>query len=377
MVSFTIENLNTTRTKTKRCTQYHIQFILSFIGIKHPHAQQIMDLIAKDTLCLHTHPLPLSTFLTQLRTLLTRMHYTNPLSDLQVAWSLLTRQQSVCILLGGTSGCGKSTLASLLAHRIGITTVISTDHVRSLLRSFDPDKTTHLLWASSYYAGDCMDMQDTTVHPILDGYEAQNALLLDTLDKTIASYHQRQESLVIEGVSLSIESMRYLTKKHPNCIPMLVYISNQQKHAERFAIRAKYMTISPQSNKYIHYFDNIRLIQQHLCKAADTWKIPKINNTNMDKSLAVLHTTILNVLSRIQREGWTVSTQQGHFSMMLEEYSRVYEAAYSSKQVLRKIKQEKKPSQSQPSKHTLFLGHVLLEDELDHVDAAAWGSLAS
>jgi 2-phosphoglycerate kinase len=42
---------------------------------------------------------------------------------------------------------------------------------------------------------------------------------------------------------------------------------------ERFAIRAKYMTVAPKANKYIHYFDNIRLIQRHLCKAADSSKV--------------------------------------------------------------------------------------------------------
>ena len=38
------------------------------------------------------------------------------------------------ILLTGTSGTGKSTLASLLADRLRFTTVISTDHIREMLR---------------------------------------------------------------------------------------------------------------------------------------------------------------------------------------------------------------------------------------------------
>ncbi|KAG0180095.1 hypothetical protein DFQ28_001787 [Apophysomyces sp. BC1034] len=350
-------------------------------------------------------------FLARLQALLIRLNYTNPMTDLQVAWQIMNREQSVCILLGGTSGCGKSTLASLLAHRIGITTVLSTDHVRSLLRSFDPQKSSQLLWASSYHAGE-------NSLGIVKGYEAQNALLFDMLDKTIARFNQRNECLVIEGVALSIENMRKLLKKYPNCIPLLIYISNEQKHAERFAIRAKYMTVAPRTNKYIHYFDNIRLIQQHLCEQADEWMVPKINNTNVDRSLAILHTTVVKVLSRMKRTNERLlDPRTNTLRMLYEEYSQVYEASWSSKQMLRKIRQNSHraddqirtetshrslsfsspelPCSDHPKKrvvkrsHTVFYpskskrrssskSHLSVKpSELDHMDDNAWGSLTS
>ena len=49
------------------------------------------------------------------------------LPDFRSACSLREHTSSVTILLCGTSGTGKSTLASLLASRLGITTVVSTD----------------------------------------------------------------------------------------------------------------------------------------------------------------------------------------------------------------------------------------------------------
>ena len=54
------------------------------------------------------------------------------------------------ILLAGTSGTGKSTLASLLASKMGITTVVSTDSVRHMLRSFTTEAEDPVLWASTY-----------------------------------------------------------------------------------------------------------------------------------------------------------------------------------------------------------------------------------
>ncbi|KAF7721709.1 hypothetical protein EC973_004271 [Apophysomyces ossiformis] len=370
----------------------------------------ITEIIGKDEQ--FPHQQSLDSFFTRLQKLLIRFNYTNPLTDLQVAWDIMNRERSVCILLGGTSGCGKSTLASLLAHRIGITTVLSTDHIRSLLRSFDPQKSSQLLWASSYHAGE-------NSLGIIEGYEAQNALLYDILEKTVAGFIERNECVVIEGVALSIENMRKLLGKYPNCIPLLIYISNEQKHAERFAIRAKYMTVAPRTNKYIHYFQNIRMIQQHLCDQADEWMVPKINNTNVDRSLAILHTTVIRVLSRMRQTNEPLQDPETNtLRMLYEEYSDVYERSWSSKKMLRKIRQnyqqaevsnepnpirsDRRLSSPEPSgsdyskkraaKRSRTSFHAtrskrhssskpshsrLLASELDHMDDNAWGSLTS
>jgi 2-phosphoglycerate kinase len=39
-----------------------------------------------------------------------------------------------------------------------------------------------------------------------------------------------------------------LMRKHPSIIPFMIYISNESKHTERFAVRAKYMTLDPSKN---------------------------------------------------------------------------------------------------------------------------------
>ena len=57
------------------------------------------------------------------------------------------------VLLAGTSGTGKSTLAALLAARLGITTLLSTDSIRHMLRSFHSREEAPLLYASTYQVG--------------------------------------------------------------------------------------------------------------------------------------------------------------------------------------------------------------------------------
>ena len=89
-----------------------------------------------------------------------------------------------------------------------------------------------------------------------------------------------------------------LMKKHPSIIPFMIYISNEDKHLERFAVRAKYMTLDPTKNKYVKYIKNIRTIQEYLCNRADKHLVPKINNTNVDKSVAAIHATVFSCLRR-------------------------------------------------------------------------------
>lgn len=89
-----------------------------------------------------------------------------------------------------------------------------------------------------------------------------------------------------------------LMKKHPSIIPFMIYIANEEKHLERFAVRAKYMTLDPAKNKYVKYIRNIRTIQEYLCKRADKHLVPKINNTNVDRSVAAIHATVFSCLRR-------------------------------------------------------------------------------
>ncbi len=57
--------------------------------------------------------------------------------DFRIACALREQRASVAVLLCGTSGTGKSTLAALLAARLGISTVVSTDSIRHMMRRCD------------------------------------------------------------------------------------------------------------------------------------------------------------------------------------------------------------------------------------------------
>ena len=128
---------------------------------------------------------------------------------------------------------------------MGITTVVSTDSIRHMMRSFVDEKQDPLLWASTYHAGEYLDpvavaeskakrrrdkkmdsygkslledekpnafadSQSTT--PVLlshkqmavEGFKAQSEMVIDNLDRLITSWEERKESVVVEGVHLSL-----------------------------------------------------------------------------------------------------------------------------------------------------------------------------
>ncbi|MQM17970.1 hypothetical protein Taro_050950 [Colocasia esculenta] len=202
---------------------------------------------------LTTVPLTREIFLNVVCEALSEYKYVGPnqRADLLLACRIRERKESFTILLSGTSGCGKSTLSALLGNRLGVTTVISTDSIRHMMRSFVNEKQNPLLWASTYHAGDCLDpvavamakarrkekkltgpttlMLEESVDGALykkadnqvpdtgssskligqkqmaiEGYKAQSEMVIDSLDRLITAWEDRKESVVVEGVHLSL-----------------------------------------------------------------------------------------------------------------------------------------------------------------------------
>ncbi|CAL5424184.1 unnamed protein product [Camellia sinensis] len=293
----------------------------------------------------------------------------NQRADLVLACRIRERKESVTVLLCGTSGCGKSTLSALLGSRLGITTVISTDSIRHMMRSFVDEKQNPLVWASTYHAGEYLDIKavaaakakrkakklagvsqplpkddvsdgstvgksDTQPPEVgsnsaefirprqmaIEGFKAQSEMVIDSLDRLITAWEERKESVVVEGVHLSLNFVMGLMKKHPSIIPFMIYITNEDKHMERFAVRAKYMTLDPAKNKYVKYIRNIRSIQEYLCKRADKHLVPKINNTNVDKSVAAIHATLFSCLRRREAGEQLYDPATNTVSVVDEEY---------------------------------------------------------
>ena len=108
----------------------------------------------------------------------------------------------------------------------------------------------------------------------------------------------------MEGVHLTMSFLKEMMSKYPRCIPFVLYIKNKNKHGERFAVRAKHMTIDPRFNKYISNITHIRTIQEYLLKKSEEILIPRIENHNVDRSVSLIQATIMKCLHRISEGGF-------------------------------------------------------------------------
>ncbi len=220
---------------------------------------------------------------------------------------VVEKSKTLIVLLCGTSGTGKSTLASLVASRLGIAHVMSTDIIRNFLRGLDVRRERGYLWKSTYEeeaeVGEAEEDSGEVKRADMGlpaHYLQQRAAILERAEILVDAFvTRRSESLIIEGVHLSAAFAAQMMERFPNAaiLPFLVHISSGEKHLERFAVRAKSMTLRPDSNRYVHYFQSIRGIQRALIQEAQGLCIPQVDNTNVDRSLAAIHDTVLGVLA--------------------------------------------------------------------------------
>jgi hypothetical protein len=161
-------------------TRYHVEATFNFMGCKPAHSTEITLRLFKylrrlqpsgdDTIVRGevSRRFPIRSSKAHLIAALSRPHYftlikaglahldyTKPeqLADFCVASDIKEQKRSCIILLSGTSGTGKSTLASLLAKRLGITKVVSTDTIRHTLRRYIPREQSPYLFGSTYEVG--------------------------------------------------------------------------------------------------------------------------------------------------------------------------------------------------------------------------------
>lgn len=157
---------------------------------------------------------------------------------------------------------------------MGVTTVISTDSIRHMMRSFVDEKQNPLLWASTYHAGEYLDpvavaeakakrkakklagislsvTRDEssdlasnekpdnrltevgsiteligTKQMAVEGFKAQSEMVIDSLDRLITAWEERKESVVVEGVHLSLN---FVVTSTVNTLILVSFLIKREK----------------------------------------------------------------------------------------------------------------------------------------------------
>jgi hypothetical protein len=100
------------------------------------------------------------------------------------------------------------------------------------------------------------------------------------------------------------------------------------------------MTLRPENNRYVKYLESIRTIQQFLRNQARRLQLPQVDNTNVDRSLAAIHTTVLGAL-RMRYNGHKLLDEAGeNCKPLLKIFNDSIESSWRSSDILKQIKRK-------------------------------------
>lgn len=209
-------------------------------------------------------------------------------------------KKPIIILIGGATGVGKSTIATILANRLNITRISSTDAIREVMRATVSDKVIRAIRGSSYNAYQYMTLPPTGVDPVILGFREQVMAVIVGVEAIIKRSIEEKNDIIIEGAHVVPGYMDLKRYSKRAMIQEFVFaVPDVDVHKEHFSRRTVETQGSRPMQKYITHLDKIHLIQKYLEELADKNKVPIIENYNLDNAI----NKVLEVLfQRVRKE---------------------------------------------------------------------------
>jgi 2-phosphoglycerate kinase len=215
-------------------------------------------------------------------------------------WRKLKRpEKPLIIMIGGATGVGKSTVAAEVAHRLGITRIICTDIIRSVMRGMISPGLLPAIHSSSYSVADTLSVplpEDS--EPILIGFTEQVSKIAVGIDAVVDRAAEEKVSTVVEGVHV-IPKFTPERQEKVHEIVIMISATDYETHKARFYQRYE-ENIDRPAERYISHFDAIRSIQDYISKLAQDYNIPVVDNVNLDQTV---ESTLEQITRAVQKLG--------------------------------------------------------------------------
>lgn len=218
-----------------------------------------------------------------------------------LVWAdFLHSERPLLLLIGGTAGAGKSTIATEVGHRFGIVRTQSTDMLREVMRMMTPQRLLPVLHASSYNAWKVQPNiganEVVTTQLLVNGYLRQAELLSVACEAIINRALKEKVSLILEGVHINPDLIEKIPRdENVIIIPIMLTVLKSGKLKDHIKGRGKQVP-ERRSRRYLEHFNEIWELQSYLMAEADRHKIPIVSNTNREKTIQEVMTTINDFL---------------------------------------------------------------------------------
>jgi 2-phosphoglycerate kinase len=208
------------------------------------------------------------------------------------------------VLIGGTTGVGKSTIATEVAHRLGITRIVSTDSIRQVMRGIFSEDIMPAIYESSFNAWRCLRVPvPAGADPVIVGFREQTAVVTTGIKSLIQRAVLEGVSMVIEGIHLVPGYIDVAEFENASVVQLIVAVDDEDAHRSHFYIREVQTEGNRPFEKYKANFDNIRKLGLYIEDLARKHATPIVHSHQLDMTVA--ETLELIVTKATQQEGTT------------------------------------------------------------------------
>jgi 2-phosphoglycerate kinase len=199
------------------------------------------------------------------------------------------------ILVGGTTGVGKSTIATEVAHRLGITRIVSTDSIREVMRGIFARELMPAIYESSFNAWRGLRVPvPHGANPVVVGFREQAAVVATGIKSLI-------DRAVVEGVSMVLEGIHVVPGyiepsqfKNASVVQLLIAVDDEEAHRSHFYIREVQTDGTRPFERYRANFGNIRTLGSYIEDLAVEHGVPIIRSLQLDRTVSEVLEFVVN-----------------------------------------------------------------------------------
>jgi len=185
------------------------------------------------------------------------------------------------LIVAGTSGTGKSSTARRILLERDFTRCVSTDAIREVLRTTDPERSRPALHRSSFSQGGTGDA-------VLDWLETCDALE-DGIRATVERARREGIDLLLEGVHVVPMDRLLQAWRRDGGVAVGVVLNVSDEAQHKAMLREREEASWRRADRYIASLDRIRAIQDGLVDRAKVAGWPVIDVDRHDEVKRILH----------------------------------------------------------------------------------------
>ncbi|MGQ9475706.1 MAG: ATP cone domain-containing protein [Actinomycetota bacterium] len=209
--------------------------------------------------------------------------------------SFSSLNKPLVVLMGGSTGVGKSTIATMIANRLSIVRIVSTDAIREVMRAFFSRELMPTIHTSSFDADAALiHPLPPHVDPVVAGFREQSLSVLVGVRAIIKRALNEGTHIIIEGAHIVPGFITPEQFPEAFIVPLVIKVTDERLHRSHFFIREVETQGTRPFLRYVQYFDNIRKIQDYIVHMSEITGVKAVECVDLDSTVSEVVDYIIN-----------------------------------------------------------------------------------